>query len=400
MRRLFTSSMLSFAGAILLALAPVSSTAEPDWLDASAGAVVLGVTSQYDSGNSSAIATISGNSRFTWYTQQYDVGPQSITYELAQTVALQEFVMDTSSEYNTRAPKDVVLWGSSTSSEGPWSELARFQMTPENGRNVIAIPQDKAPAKWLKLDLSGNWGDAKYIAITEVEAYGEAVSETVYEADLSGNFSTNFRDMRLSMSGADVVGCYDWQQGTLSGDTDGRIFRFQWTEVPEQIGTSVMAISGDGNRFNGFFYENGEMQGIWWGQRNLEGEPECQLDTNNVEDALSGTSRAVLYGIHFDFDSDRLKSSALPTLMLLREALADNSDWTIEIEGHTDSAGSDAYNLELSNRRAASVRQWLIDNGISGDRLSAKGFGESRPVSGNETATGRSLNRRVEVVRR
>jgi OmpA-OmpF porin, OOP family len=69
-------------------------------------------------------------------------------------------------------------------------------------------------------------------------------------------------------------------------------------------------------------------------------------------------------------------------------------------EGHTDSQGDDAYNQELSERRAGAVRQYLIETyGIAADRLEAEGFGESRPVADNETPEGRQQNRRVELVK-
>jgi outer membrane protein OmpA-like peptidoglycan-associated protein len=68
------------------------------------------------------------------------------------------------------------------------------------------------------------------------------------------------------------------------------------------------------------------------------------------------------------------------------------------IDGHTDSTGSEAYNLDLSQRRAETVRDFLIGNGVSPMRLSARGFGEEYPVASNDTLAGRQQNRRVEVV--
>jgi len=68
------------------------------------------------------------------------------------------------------------------------------------------------------------------------------------------------------------------------------------------------------------------------------------------------------------------------------------------IEGHTDSTGSDSYNQELSQRRAEAVRNFLVSNGITGDRIVARGYGESYPVTVNTTEAGRQQNRRVEVV--
>jgi OOP family OmpA-OmpF porin len=68
----------------------------------------------------------------------------------------------------------------------------------------------------------------------------------------------------------------------------------------------------------------------------------------------------------------------------------------IAIEGHTDSRGADAFNLELSKRRAKTVRAFLIVQGVSEGRLTADGFGESRPIASNDTQEGRNQNRRVE----
>lgn len=67
------------------------------------------------------------------------------------------------------------------------------------------------------------------------------------------------------------------------------------------------------------------------------------------------------------------------------------------IEGHTDDRGRDAYNLNLSDQRAASVRSYLTGKGIPASRLESKGFGEARPVASNKTAAGRQENRRVEL---
>ncbi|MBP1685960.1 MAG: glycine zipper protein, partial [Deltaproteobacteria bacterium] len=69
----------------------------------------------------------------------------------------------------------------------------------------------------------------------------------------------------------------------------------------------------------------------------------------------------------------------------------------IIVEGHTDSVGSDHYNLGLSRRRADTVRRYLVDHGIAASRITADGMGESKPVASNDTADGRAQNRRVEL---
>ena len=67
------------------------------------------------------------------------------------------------------------------------------------------------------------------------------------------------------------------------------------------------------------------------------------------------------------------------------------------VAGHTDSVGTDAYNMKLSKRRAESVRNYLASHGIAGDRIRVEAFGESQPVASNDTADGRAQNRRVEL---
>ena len=93
-----------------------------------------------------------------------------------------------------------------------------------------------------------------------------------------------------------------------------------------------------------------------------------------------------------------LKAGAASNLDRLVTFLNQNPNRNVEIEGHTDSVGSDDYNQALSQRRADSVRSFLVQQGISGARLSASGMGEHRPVADNESASGRQQNRRVEII--
>jgi OOP family OmpA-OmpF porin len=79
------------------------------------------------------------------------------------------------------------------------------------------------------------------------------------------------------------------------------------------------------------------------------------------------------------------------------QILQDNPDVRVTIEGHTDAVGSDAYNQQLSERRAAAVKRYLVTKGIAADRLETVGRGESEPVSSNETDEGRAMNRRAEL---
>jgi outer membrane protein OmpA-like peptidoglycan-associated protein len=102
--------------------------------------------------------------------------------------------------------------------------------------------------------------------------------------------------------------------------------------------------------------------------------------------------------ILFDFNSDEIRPDAERTLLELVEVLKAYGTRPVRIEGHTDSISSDAYNQRLSEQRAAAVSSWLEAHGIATDRLSTMGYGESQPAATNDTAAGRQLNRRVEVV--
>jgi outer membrane protein OmpA-like peptidoglycan-associated protein len=121
---------------------------------------------------------------------------------------------------------------------------------------------------------------------------------------------------------------------------------------------------------------------------------------NLVEKQLTKEKRAITYGIYFDFNKDTLKPESEPVLKEIAQAMTDNPDWNLTVEGHTDNVGGDPYNLELSQRRAAAVKQSLVSQfNIAADRLLTGGFGASRPIETNDTLEGRARNRRVELVR-
>lgn len=100
----------------------------------------------------------------------------------------------------------------------------------------------------------------------------------------------------------------------------------------------------------------------------------------------------------FEFDSDQLSDEYGPMLDKVVQYLGENSERNVLIEGHTDSVGTPAYNAGLSERRAEAVRRALVQRGATPGAVQATGYGESRPVSSNNTADGRRLNRRVELI--
>jgi OOP family OmpA-OmpF porin len=107
----------------------------------------------------------------------------------------------------------------------------------------------------------------------------------------------------------------------------------------------------------------------------------------------------VLHGVHFEFNKSILTADSKTILNAVATSLIARPDVKVEIAGHTDWIGSDAYNLKLSNERADAVMQYLISKGVKADNLTAMGYGETQPIADNNTDEGRAKNRRVELRR-
>ncbi|SDE78641.1 Outer membrane protein OmpA [Mucilaginibacter pineti] len=103
-------------------------------------------------------------------------------------------------------------------------------------------------------------------------------------------------------------------------------------------------------------------------------------------------------GILFDTNKSDLKPAAQSNLQNLAASLQKNPETNILIVGHTDNTGSDAYNMDLSVRRAESVKSYIVAGNVAAARLQTQGKGESEPIADNTTVDGRSQNRRVEIV--
>lgn len=132
------------------------------------------------------------------------------------------------------------------------------------------------------------------------------------------------------------------------------------------------------------------------------GHAELQLHRHHegaeaLEKAISETGSATVYGIHFDTDSAKLRPDSLPALNAVLALVNKHPESRWIIAGHTDNQGSSDHNQVLSQNRAASVIAWLREHGANAGHMDPQGFGSSRPVADNGTATGRALNRRVEV---
>jgi OOP family OmpA-OmpF porin len=129
-------------------------------------------------------------------------------------------------------------------------------------------------------------------------------------------------------------------------------------------------------------------------------ERQLTFSAEEMQDEIDLEGRVTLHGVNFDFDKATLQPGADAVLDEVVRLMRDNPDLQVEIEGHTDNIGSRDYNLDLSQRRAETVRGYLVRHGIAAERMTSRGYGFDRPVTSNETEEGRARNRRVELVRR
>jgi outer membrane protein OmpA-like peptidoglycan-associated protein len=123
-------------------------------------------------------------------------------------------------------------------------------------------------------------------------------------------------------------------------------------------------------------------------------------ESSALERSLAETKHADVYSIYFSFNSDQIREESEPALKEIADVLRRHADWHLQVNGHTDGIGSDQYNLDLSKKRAAAVKDALVKRyAIDPARLTTQGFGKSQPKDTNDTLEGRARNRRVELVR-
>jgi len=109
------------------------------------------------------------------------------------------------------------------------------------------------------------------------------------------------------------------------------------------------------------------------------------------------SKRIVLRGVNFDFDKSDIRPDSRPVLDQAAEVLRQSPNVRISVEGHTDAVGSEEYNEKLSVRRAEAVFRYLVNHGVTPERMEVTGYGQARPVADNDSESGRAQNRRVEL---
>ncbi|TSA35632.1 MAG: OmpA family protein, partial [Porphyromonadaceae bacterium] len=112
--------------------------------------------------------------------------------------------------------------------------------------------------------------------------------------------------------------------------------------------------------------------------------------------AIIGKYNLSMKPVYFDFDSYKLKPEGIDVLDKLANALSNHNDFGVQFDGYADYIGTEEYNLKLSEKRANSAKSYIMNKGITDNRIRLQYFGESKPAQDNKTVEGRRLNRRVE----
>ncbi len=416
MRIARTVTWIAFLCAISLLLVklPAQTDGAPEesnLLSWGAGALVVQAPPSYsDSGNWSPESLLDEVPSTGWATKQGDLTPKVFVFEMAEKSTITSLVFDTAQVENPgRGAKDVKV-EISDSRDGGFAVIATpaLAQVKDHQKFVLKTP---ATGRYLRLTVLNNWGDAGYMEIMDISAFGKPLVKRPL-LDNSGTFTSSYGKFRMQQTGSAANGCYEHNNGLIeNGGFEGRVLRFTWTEgevvEPRHGGPAILIFSDDGQSFLGYWWgdnSKGAPSGRWEGKRDSKDVGSCPHwksgSANGVVDQLKTEGRARLYGIFFDTDSDHLKAESKPTLDALIAAARTQPAWNFGIEGYTDDVGGDAHNQTLSEKRALSVKAYLVAAGVDASRLTTEGFGASHPVGSNDTELGRSQNRRVEVVKK
>ena len=209
---------------------------------------------------------------------------------------------------------------------------------------------------------------------------------------------TAIRTIALCVAFGLIVGCNatknanNKQKGAVIGATGGAV-------VGGVIGNNV----GKGNTALGAIIGAvvGGAAGGYIGDRMDRQAEQIEEEIPGAEVTRVGEGINVTFnedaGVYFDTNKSSVKGTSAETLDKLAEILKEYPKTNILVEGHTDSAGTDEYNWDLSRRRAESVTNYLVNKGIDKSRFTTKWYGETQPKASNETAEGKAQNRRVEL---
>ncbi len=404
------SSALAFAASSLAAAPPAKPAPAPavavsarSLVSLSAGALVVKKPQEYSDGWS-AFWLLDERPQSGWAAPKGVTTPQTIVIALPEETVLDTVEFDTAgADCDGCAAKGILVEVSATGATGGFLKVADVVLKDKADRQRFPVTA-QVPGRWVRLTVKGNQGSTEYVELMDFRATGRQLTKTPLN-DISGTYETNYGLFHVRQEGTSVSGCYEHADGLLDGGIDGHVLSFTWRQ-DERKGPAYMAFTPDGREMLGLWWDDGqtaEVGGVWSGTKKSSEVGSCPHWSGGarqqLEKDLEAFGRARIYGINFDTDSDRIRDESKPTLDRIAALLKAKAAWKLAIEGHTDSTSTAQHNQQLSERRAAAVRAYLVTSGVDAARLTAKGLGATQPAASNATEMGRAQNRRVELVK-
>ncbi len=271
------------------------------------------------------------------------------------------------------------------------------KLSVKMGTNGIDVSVDG-----LKVELNNNDTDSTDEEAPSSSSNDGDESESYVNADLNGKDFSNQSLIGADFSNADLTKV-NFRGANLSGVNFSNA-TFIHCDLRGAIvdGANFTNVDFGSTKISGVDFSRANMTNVDIGRVNIK--ESASLSSNNILIILTKKSNKppqVNLDVRFAHDSDRVEAHSMKQIIDLSKALnsKDLQKKSIIIEGHTDSDGANDYNLDLSQRRANSVIKLLVGTyGIATSRLTAKGYGEEKPVYSNKSAFGKSINRRVTVV--
>jgi len=356
-----------------------------------------------------------------WRSDEGKVTDQVFVIETPATTTLTTIGFDTHHIFHTpeESAQAVTVEASNTSATDGYQPILAVSLDKEPA--IASFPVTAAvPARWFRLTIKTNHGSTSVAALKRIFGYGTQETPATPTA-LTGTYrvidpatgtvaTSDDGDLFLEQDGTALVGC--WRgTGTLSGGLEGTIAPLEWThpDLGKQGGLLIASRGGQivvWRQNAGSFWAldtlakvSGDLGTCGDGGSLGESGLAKNLGETGLAKDLADKGRAVVYGINFDFNSDRLRDASKAILDQIVAILVAHPDWKMRIEGHTDSIGGAAFNQGLSERRAAAVVAYLTRANIDPARLSSSGAGLASPIDSNATELGRARNRRVELVK-
>ncbi|MGC4119359.1 MAG: OmpA family protein [Myxococcales bacterium] len=388
--------------------APAAAPDLVDLLDFDQGAVLVSEPPSYGEEVAawSAFRLSDGSVKDGWASPEGTVGPSEFVWELDQDAEPKTLRVVTAGSDEESYPgvsgKGFELYFAGVT--GPFEKAGAFEV-PKSSQKEFPVSAKK-PVRRVKLVVKGNHGSDRYTEVMEVDLLGKKLG-ALPAIDATGDFySTQWNGLRIKQTGTRIDGCYDYAHGVFSGGLDGNVAKVAWSEFDDEghlhsKGLATFVVAPDKSKVRGIYFRDGSegVAGTWNLEKPTDADqkPKCKPPGGSLADRLKKDGRLVVYGIRFDVNKDVPRPDSEPTLSEILAMLKENASLKLQVEGHTDATNTDAYNQDLSERRAKAVVAWLTGKGIDGARLKPKGFGRTRPVASNDTAQGRALNRRVEL---